>query len=195
MSTELSPSARELHQQHLERRLRIAQKAVRDRPINLKFKNGVDPNEIIAVEKPVYKPKANPCVSATGGNWPSLEPWGALAIPVFLNKSVPPNFYYKIKKAVGDYFDVSVADIDGIQRALPYVIPRHVAMCLCKALISHSLPQIGRKFGGRDHTTVLNALRKMPKRMIKDSDLCQAVVELQAQLEVEIDRWRNSVCR
>jgi chromosomal replication initiator protein len=66
-----------------------------------------------------------------------------------------------IQKVVADYYKVKVSDLYGKRRLASFVLPRQVAMFLCKELTQKSLPDIGESFGGRDHTTVLHAVRKI----------------------------------
>jgi chromosomal replication initiator protein len=79
-----------------------------------------------------------------------------------------------IQKTVADYYKVRVADLLSKRRSRSVARPRQVAMALAKELTSHSLPEIGDAFGGRDHTTVLHAckrikeLRGSEQRMTED---------------------------
>ena len=66
-----------------------------------------------------------------------------------------------IQKLVTSRFNVSRADILSSRRTATVVRPRQIAMYLSKLLTPRSLPEIGRRFGGRDHTTVLHAVRKI----------------------------------
>ena len=66
-----------------------------------------------------------------------------------------------IQKTVADYYKIRVADLISKRRTRSIVRPRQVAMALAKELTNHSLPEIGDAFGGRDHTTVLHACRKV----------------------------------
>ncbi len=73
-----------------------------------------------------------------------------------------------IQKTVADYFKVRVADLLSKRRSRSVARPRQVAMALAKELTSHSLPEIGDAFGGRDHTTVMHACKRI--RELRDSD-------------------------
>ncbi len=73
-----------------------------------------------------------------------------------------------IQKTVADYYKVKVSDLLSKRRSRSIARPRQMAMALAKALTSHSLPEIGDHFGGRDHTTVLHACRKIDE-LIKDN--------------------------
>ena len=66
-----------------------------------------------------------------------------------------------IQKTVAEYFKIRVHDLHSKSRTRSVARPRQVAMALCKELTNHSLPEIGDAFGGRDHTTVLHAVRKI----------------------------------
>lgn len=66
-----------------------------------------------------------------------------------------------IQRTVADYYKVKVSDLSAKRRSRSVAHPRQVAMALAKELTNHSLPEIGNAFGGRDHTTVLHACRKI----------------------------------
>ena len=68
-----------------------------------------------------------------------------------------------IQKRVASHYNVSRADLLSSRRTAAVVMPRQIAMFLAKSLTLRSLPEIGRRFGGRDHTTVLHAVRKIDK--------------------------------
>lgn len=67
----------------------------------------------------------------------------------------------EIQKKVAEHFNIRVADMHSARRARAVARPRQIAMYLAKQLTPRSLPEIGRKFGGRDHTTVIHAVRKI----------------------------------
>ncbi len=73
-----------------------------------------------------------------------------------------------IQKLVASHYNVSRADILSSRRTANVVRPRQIAMYLAKTLTPRSLPEIGRRFGGRDHTTVLHAVRKIEALAGKD---------------------------
>ena len=66
-----------------------------------------------------------------------------------------------IQKTVAEYYKIRVADLLSKRRSRSIARPRQVAMALAKELTSHSLPEIGDAFGGRDHTTVLHACKRI----------------------------------
>jgi len=73
-----------------------------------------------------------------------------------------------IQKTVGEYFKTRVSELLSKKRTRSIARPRQIAMALAKELTNHSLPEIGEAFGGRDHTTVLHACRKIAE--LKESD-------------------------
>lgn len=76
-----------------------------------------------------------------------------------------------IQKTVAEYYKIRVADLLSSNRSRNVARPRQLAMALAKELTSHSLPEIGQFFGGRDHTTVLHACRKIQELRESDSRL------------------------
>jgi chromosomal replication initiator protein len=73
-----------------------------------------------------------------------------------------------IQKTVAEYYKIRTADLLSAKRTRTITRPRQIAMALAKELTNHSLPEIGQMFGGRDHTTVLHACRKVQE--LKESD-------------------------
>lgn len=75
----------------------------------------------------------------------------------------------EIQRKVAEHFGVRMSDMHSARRARAVARPRQIAMYLCKRLTQRSLPEIGRKFGGRDHTTVMHAVRKIEELMDQDN--------------------------
>ncbi len=75
----------------------------------------------------------------------------------------------EIQKKVAEHYNIKLADMHSTRRGRLVARPRQVAMYLCKQLTSRSLPEIGRKFGGRDHTTVMHAVRKVEELRASDA--------------------------
>ena len=73
-----------------------------------------------------------------------------------------------IQKTVAEYYKIRVVDLSSKNRKQNVTRPRQMAMCLSRELTSHSFPEIGGNFGGRDHTTVMNACKKI--NALKESD-------------------------
>ena len=76
-----------------------------------------------------------------------------------------------IQKTVADYYRIKVADLLSSRRSRSIARPRQIAMALAKELTQHSLPEIGQALGGRDHTTVMHACRKVAELREADSSL------------------------
>jgi chromosomal replication initiator protein len=75
-----------------------------------------------------------------------------------------------IKSEVAKYYGITIKDMDSAKRSRNLVVPRQIAMYLCKEMTDNSLPQIGKEFGGRDHTTVLHACKKVNSNLIDLQD-------------------------
>ncbi|MCD7058526.1 chromosomal replication initiator protein DnaA [Pelagibacterium xiamenense] len=88
-----------------------------------------------------------------------------------------------ILRIVARHYNVRRTDLLSSRRSRDVVRPRQIAMYLAKALTSRSLPEIGRRFGGRDHTTVLHSVRKVEQLMRDDGDLTQEIELLKRMLE------------
>ena len=83
-----------------------------------------------------------------------------------------------LQQKVAEHYNIRVSDILSPRRARPLARPRQVAMYLTKALTEHSLPEIGRKFGGRDHTTIIHGVRKIEELMTADATMRDDVEKL-----------------
>ena len=83
-----------------------------------------------------------------------------------------------IMEATSEYFNISIDDLTGTSRVANIAMPRHIAIYLCRELTELSLPKIGAKFGGRDHSTVLNSVRRVTERISEDRSLFTQVTEL-----------------
>jgi chromosomal replication initiator protein len=88
-----------------------------------------------------------------------------------------------IQRIVARQYNVSRADLLSSRRTANVVRPRQVAMYLAKVLTLRSLPEIGRRFGGRDHTTVLHAVRKIENLAGNDSAFAEEIEALKRQLQ------------
>jgi chromosomal replication initiator protein len=88
-----------------------------------------------------------------------------------------------IQKTVADYYKMKVADMFSKRRPSNIAVPRQVAMYMAKEMTQKSLPEIGELFGGRDHTTVLHAVRKIGQLRLKDAELNHALHVLEQTLK------------
>jgi hypothetical protein len=89
----------------------------------------------------------------------------------------------EIISAVAVAFDVSLVEIMSHRRPAQVVLARQVAMYLSRELTLLSLPAIGRRINGRDHTTILHGVRKIAARIVEDESLSAKVNEIRARLE------------
>ncbi len=89
----------------------------------------------------------------------------------------------EIQKRVSEHFHIRAAEMVSARRAREVARPRQIAMYLAKQLTPRSLPEIGRRFGGRDHTTVIHAVRQIEKLRASDSEIDHDVVTLIRVLE------------
>jgi chromosomal replication initiator protein len=89
----------------------------------------------------------------------------------------------EIQKKVAEHFNIKLGEMTSDRRARAVARPRQVAMYLAKQLTMRSLPQIGRKFGGRDHTTVMHAVRKIEELTRTDPSLAEDVELLRRMLQ------------
>jgi chromosomal replication initiator protein len=89
----------------------------------------------------------------------------------------------EIQKKVAEHYNLSLRDMTSERRSRAVARPRQVAMFLAKQLTSRSLPEIGKRFGGRDHTTVMHAVARVTELMGKDAAFAEDVDLLRRRLE------------
>lgn len=99
-------------------------------------------------------------------------------------KSMGPPKIIDIQKACADFYNVRMRDILSARRTAIVVRPRQVAMFLVKEITGKSLPEIGRYFDGRDHTTVLYAIRKIGALVLSDEAVALDVVAISERLGI-----------
>lgn len=129
----------------------------------------VVPEEPVAIHKP----------KAPGHGWPvDFDYAMALYIPGFDKITIRD-----IVSLVAEHFDLSITDMLSMRRTPQIVRPRQVAMYLAVDLTGRSLPEIGRYIGGKDHTTVLHAARKIPLEMARDPLFGATVGTLRARMQ------------
>jgi chromosomal replication initiator protein len=89
----------------------------------------------------------------------------------------------EIQRKVAEHYNIRLSDMIGPKRMRTIARPRQVAMYLAKQLTSRSLPEIGRRFGGRDHTTIMHGVRKIEELMASDSQLADDLQLLKRLLQ------------
>jgi len=89
----------------------------------------------------------------------------------------------EIQRQTAEYFNIRLADLLSERRSRNIVRPRQIAMYLAKEMTRNSLPEIGRRFGGRDHTTVMHSIRKIDDLLVDDANLSEDLTRLRRMLE------------
>ncbi|EYD73879.1 Chromosomal replication initiator protein DnaA [Rubellimicrobium mesophilum DSM 19309] len=89
----------------------------------------------------------------------------------------------EIQRKVAEHYHIRLADLVGPKRLRSFARPRQVAMYLAKTMTSRSLPDIGRRFGGRDHTTVIHGVRKIEELKVSDAQIADDLDLLRRALE------------
>lgn len=87
----------------------------------------------------------------------------------------------EIGKCVAKRFNISMNELESSRRLAKIVRPRQICFYLARKLTARSLPEIGRRLGGKDHTTVLHGSRVIEQRISEDPELAQTIAELEAQ--------------
>lgn len=161
-----TPSQRLAAAAHLARRQRMAAVVGEDRPIRC-----------VSASQRSIEPDARQTAQPTRPNYGCMWFYNLVfetewKLPQILapRRERPPRID-EIQRACAYRYGVKVRDLMAARRTADIIMPRHIAMYLCKVLTPHSLPEIGRRFGGRDHTTTLFAIRKIAHRRTKDAVL------------------------
>ncbi|QGX96798.1 chromosomal replication initiator protein DnaA [Roseovarius faecimaris] len=89
----------------------------------------------------------------------------------------------EIQRRVAEHYNIRLSEMIGPKRLRNFARPRQVAMYLCKQLTSRSLPEIGRRFGGRDHTTVMHGVKRIDELRIQDAQIAEDLEILRRTLE------------
>ena len=87
-----------------------------------------------------------------------------------------------IQKKVSLFYNISVSDIKSSKKLKIYSLPRQIAMYLCRVMTKASFPEIGAKFGGKDHSTVIHAFRQIEKKISDDRELKKIIETLKSDL-------------
>jgi chromosomal replication initiator protein len=87
-----------------------------------------------------------------------------------------------IQKQTGDHFGVKVSELKSEKRLKALVFPRQIAIFLCRELTKASYPEIGEKFGGKDHSTIIHSVKKIERQLVQDPDLKGIIDEVRKKL-------------
>jgi len=88
-----------------------------------------------------------------------------------------------IQKVVANNYNIKVSDLKSSKKSKIYALPRQIAMYLCRTMTKASFPEIGNKFGGKDHSTVIHAFRQIEKKSSEDRDLKNVLDSLRSELQ------------
>jgi len=88
-----------------------------------------------------------------------------------------------IQKAVAQFYNISVSDLKSSKKLKIYSFPRQISMYLCRQMTKASFPEIGAKFGGKDHSTVIHAFRQIEKKISEDREIKKTVESLRNELQ------------
>jgi hypothetical protein len=112
--------------------------------------------------------------------WPCMW-FGDLVSPQGPRSDGPPTISF-IQSIVAKSFNVTKMDILSHRRTQNVVLPRQIAMYLAKTLTPRSYPEIGRRFGGRDHTTAIHSVHKISARCVSDPEFAGRINALKAEI-------------
>jgi chromosomal replication initiator protein len=102
-------------------------------------------------------------------------PYAKQVLKGFITEENPVISSEMVLRAVASFFSLKPAQLKTKNNSRPIAVPRQIAMYICRELTSQSLPQIGKEFGGKHHTTVLHSVRKIESLREKDSEISAAV--------------------
>jgi len=88
-----------------------------------------------------------------------------------------------IQKVVSNYFNIKISDLKLKRKYKNYVLPRQVGMYLSRKLTNASLIEIGEKFGGKDHSTVLHSIKKVEEKMSKENSFKEMIENLKGRIK------------
>ncbi len=89
----------------------------------------------------------------------------------------------EIQKMVANHFNIKVSDLKSSRKLKIYALPRQICMYLCRTLTKSSFPEIGTKFGGKDHSTVIHAFRHIEKKISEDRETKKIIENLSSELQ------------
>lgn len=176
----ITPTQEAAINRHIEFRRKIAARAIPDAGICLRPKREEEP----------LPPAVDPVAQWRQEQWQQrqlaihplpIRTWFSVLEDITPHGDIPPSIA-EIQKATSAFYKVSRTDMCSVRRTADIVRPRQVAMYLARSMTLHGLPSIGRLFGGRDHTTVLHAHRKIERLITIDGALADEVSAIRARL-------------
>ncbi len=177
-SQTLTPSQAKFIQAHRERRARIAALAKPDTPILCLSASARSQRADV---RPVVKLEPIPIVDWVSRQIERYKPWFEIVEEIDPPKSAKPSVGL-IQRICAKHYEIPLVRMLSHSRATEVVKPRQVAMFLAKEFTLQTLPEIGRRFEGKDHTTVLHAVRKIAKKQSEDKQLADDLNTLREQI-------------
>lgn len=177
----MTPMLAELHRAHVGRLQRFRSRAVPDDGIDFKR----PPRHVILrdVVAPQSTIKHMPPVMIVSIQREHIPPPKVVKVKVNRPSAFRLNYLARqIVDCVAERFDVMPQQILGSDRHAIFTVPRFVAMYLCKAVLHFSTPMIGRHFGGRNHSTAINALWKTNRRALSDFQFGSELAALECSI-------------
>jgi chromosomal replication initiator protein len=105
------------------------------------------------------------------------------ATPILFQMEIRPRMTVKrIQEVVADYYGLTPDKMTSKSQHFAYAHPRQLAMYLCREMLGRSRADIGRRFGGRDHTTVIHALKRVRDRLTTNENLVEDVAAIKRRL-------------
>ncbi len=173
-----TPSQRYAAEERNKRLAKIKAKAKPDKPVIIHIPQFVEPVPALipdrSLERWTERQKRIPLPK---------KPWFSVERDLGPIEAVRPSVE-QIQRAVCLHYNVKREDFLSIRRFAAVVKARQVAMYLCKVLTLRTLPEIGRRMGGRDHTTVLHGFRKVERLITSDLDLAAEIESIRAGIAV-----------
>lgn len=168
-----------------EGRARIASKAVKDTPIRLKKATATKPSNLAAVALQSISTPLSMAIRSAQRDWIWIRK------PSDVVMTYPPDILHTIMMVCCREFGITLLEMRCRRRTQNLVLPRHMAMYLCRELTTKSLPEICRQFDGRDHTVALHACNKLTRLVMTDSFVCQTAAQLKEELWTYMENWRG----
>lgn len=178
-----TPYQAKLIREAKERKERLAAKAKPDKAVMCLSAS----QRAAAFERPIIKLLPPSVVAETPAEWAArqiqrYQPWFSIESESDAPTMERPTIGI-IQRIVGRYFDISLNALLSPRREAPVVYARQISMFLAKELTLKSLPEIGRRFGNRDHTTVLHAIRKITRAELEDLEVAQDLTDLRTMIK------------
>lgn len=107
---------------------------------------------------------------------------GCAGLPAIVARPANRLTIARIQEEVARYFSIPLSEMTSARRSRDVARPRQIAMFLARELTPKSLPDIGRRFGGRDHTTVMHAIRVVEALLFDDHEIGEATDYLRSRL-------------